>query len=58
MSKAKASAVLRRYWDGYLPVDPVVIAHALGVTVELDGAMDEACGRFEFVDGRPHCGCA
>ncbi|WP_061176632.1 ImmA/IrrE family metallo-endopeptidase [Caballeronia pedi] len=46
--------MLSEYWDGFLPVDPAVIARAADVTVEHDPGLGEAFGRFEFVDGRPH----
>ncbi|BCQ23993.1 ImmA/IrrE family metallo-endopeptidase [Caballeronia sp. NK8] len=54
MPRMAARYMLSEYWDGFLPVDPTVIARAAQVTVEHDPDLGDAFGRFEFLDGRPH----
>ncbi|CCD36812.1 hypothetical protein BKIR_c15_5379 [Candidatus Paraburkholderia kirkii UZHbot1] len=46
--------MLSKYWDGFLPVDPAVIARAANVIVGHDPELGSAFGCFEFVGGRPH----
>jgi len=52
MSVKAAHDVLHRYWDGYLPVDPVTIAKAMGVTVVADPFLDHS-GHYQRNSGNP-----
>jgi len=45
MSKAKD--ILELYWDGYLPIDPTIIARKMGVAVIPDNYLDHS-GHFWF----------
>lgn len=54
MPRMAARFMLSEHWDGKLPVDPFAIARSARVIVEHDPEMNEAFGRFEFVNGRPH----
>ncbi|WP_250465386.1 MULTISPECIES: ImmA/IrrE family metallo-endopeptidase [unclassified Caballeronia] len=53
MPEMQAHFLHSKYWNGFLPVDPAVIARKAGVTVEYDPALGDACGRFEIVEGHP-----
>ncbi|SAK69874.1 ImmA/IrrE family metallo-endopeptidase [Caballeronia ptereochthonis] len=54
MPKMAARYMLSKYWDGRLPVDPFAIARSANVAVEHEADMEDAFGRFEIVNGRPH----
>jgi Zn-dependent peptidase ImmA (M78 family) len=52
MSRPIARSLLERFWNGYLPVDPFVIARGLGIEIGEDPDLGEAYGRYERMDGR------
>ncbi|MTD33254.1 ImmA/IrrE family metallo-endopeptidase [Paludibacterium denitrificans] len=52
MVATRASAVLGKYWDGYLPVNVEAIASAMGVEVRYE-FMGETSGEIHLEDGRP-----
>jgi Zn-dependent peptidase ImmA (M78 family) len=52
MVEAEASLLVSAYWDEQLPIDPVPIAHALGVEVFRDSAMQSEWGRYKFGNDR------
>lgn len=52
MSVKSAHNVLQKFWDGRLPVDPVAIAKAMGVTVVADPLLDHS-GHYQRNGGSP-----
>jgi Zn-dependent peptidase ImmA (M78 family) len=48
-----AREMLDKHWDKRLPVNPVAIAQAAGVTVYRDPNAGSISGRFEIADGSP-----
>lgn len=53
--KQLAESILKKYWDGQLPVDPAVLARALKAEVIDDPSLSltSASGQFDFENGRP-----
>lgn len=51
--KAIAREVLKKYWDGTLPVSPAEIARRMGVRVEASPDMGEVSGQFSLTSDGP-----
>lgn len=49
--RKNASEILNKYWDGYLPVDPVAIAEQMGLPIYQQDLGGNISGKLEMTNG-------